>query len=297
MTLSHEARSQKIAFVVFALLAVVWGYNWVVMKVALTYAPPFAFAAMRTGGAAVLLFAMLAALGKPLRPPAAGRLLLLALLQTTGFVALTSWALSLGNAGKTAILAYTMPFWVLLLAAPILGEHITRGKALAGGLGLAGVILILSPWTAHKDFPGLILALAAGLAWALAVMVAKKIPAHDTWTLLSLNAWQCLIGCVPLIIVAVFLPESPIHWTLSFDLALAYNVVLGTGLAWFMWLFILSRLSASVSGLSALIIPVIGILAGWAQLSERPGPWEIIGALTLISGLGLVAWTQRRQRT
>lgn len=296
MTHSNEARGRKIAFLVLALLACIWGYNWVVMKIALGYAPPFMFAAMRTGGAALFLFGLLAAFGKPMRPPVIGRMLLLALVQTTIFVSLATLAVYLGDPGKSAILAFTMPFWVLVFAAPVLGERITRGKAIAGGLGLAGVILILSPWTSHPEFLSLVLALGAGFDWAIAVMIAKKIPVHGTWSLLSLNAWQALVGAVPLAVVALLLPSSPIHWTMPFILALAYNVVLGTGLAWFMWLFILSRLPASVSGLSSLIIPVIGILADWAQLGERPGAWESIGAATLIAGLGLIAWNQRRGR-
>lgn len=296
MNHAQKNGNPRTPYLVLALLAGVWGYNWVVMKVALGYAPPFAFAAMRTGGAAVFLFGLLAVLGKPMRPPVIGRMLLLALFQTTGFVALISFALSLGDAGKTAILAYTMPFWVLLLAAPLLGERLTTGKALAGGLGLAGVILILSPWTKHSDHLGLILALGAGLDWAIAVIIAKKIPVSGTWALLSLNAWQTLIGCIPLVVAALLLPESPIRWTLSFDLALAYNIVLGTGLAWFMWLFILSRLPAGLSGLSTLIIPIVGISAAWAQLGDRPGPWEGAGVLAIATGLGLIAWFQRRGR-
>ena len=294
MTPSQQAQGQKIAFLVLALLACIWGYNWVVMKVALEYAPPFAFAAMRTGGAGLFLFGLLAAFGKPLRPPVIGGMLLLALFQTTIFVALATFAVYIGNPGKSAILAFTMPFWVLLFAAPVLGERITRGKAIAGGLGVVGVILILSPWTVHSHFLGLLLALAAGFDWAIAVMIAKKTGLHGTWSLLSLNAWQALIGAIPLAIVALLLPSSPIHWTTPFILALAYNVALGTGLAWFMWLFILSRLPASVSGLSSLIIPVIGILADWAQRGQRPGGWESLGAFALILGLGLIAWTQRK---
>ncbi|MGA7964511.1 MAG: DMT family transporter [Gammaproteobacteria bacterium] len=294
MTQSDEARGRKIAFIALALLAVIWGYNWVVMKIALGYAPPFTFAAMRTGGAALFLFALLAVFGKPMRPPVIGRMLLLALFQTTFFVSLATMAVYIGDPGKAAILAFTMPFWVLVFAAPVLGERITRAKAIAGGLGLTGVILILSPWTAHNDFLGLLLALGAGFDWAIAVMIAKKIPVKGTWSLLSLNAWQALVGAVPIAIVALVLPASPIQWTTPFILALAYNVVLGTGLAWFMWLFILSRLPASVSGLSSLIIPVIGILADWAQLGEQPGAWESAGAIALIAGLALIAWNQRR---
>ncbi len=291
----HGARGRKLAFAALALLALIWGYNWVVMKVALSYAPPVAFGALRAGSAAAFLFAFLAACGKPLRMPASGRRVLsLALFQTTGFVGLMTCALSLGDAGRTAILVYTMPFWVLLLAAPVLGERITRGKALAGGCGLAGVVMIFSPWTVHGDLRGMALATGAGLDWAVAVMIAKTMRVHGIWALLGLNAWQALFGSIPLGLLALLAHAHPIHWTAAFIVALIYSVVFGTGIAWFLWLFVLSRLSASLSGLAALIIPVVGILADWAQLGARPGLWESLGAATLIFSLGLIAWIQRR---
>lgn len=288
----QDSQGRTAAFAALAVLALVWGYNWVVMKVALTYAPPFAFGALRAAGASVLLFAMLIALRKPLRPPAPRRMVWLALFQTFGFVALTTFALYTGHAGKTAILAYTMPFWVLVIAGPVLGERISAGKALAGGLGFTGLLLILSPWAAHPTFLSSLLAASAGLDWAIAVMIAKKIPARGTWELLALNAWQALVGCIPLALAALLVPAPPIRWTLPFDLALAYNIVLGTSLAWFLWLFMLSRLPAGLSGLSALVIPVVGIVAAWIQLGERPGPWEAAGVLAVLAGLALLAWAE-----
>ncbi len=293
---AHDARARNVAFAALAVLAVIWGYNWVVMKIALAYAPPFAFGTLRTTGAALFLFAVMAVRRKSLRMPASlGRLALLALFQTTGFVGLMTWALYQGDAGETAILVYTMPFWVLILAAPVLGERITASKALAGGFGLAGIVLILSPWTMHGGLFGMLLAVGCGLDWAIAVMIAKSIPVRGVWELLGLNAWQILLGSIPLGIVALVVHGHPIHWTPTFILALSYSVVLGTGIAWFLWLFVLSRLSASCAGLAALAVPIVGILADWVQLGARPGFWESVGSATLIFGLGLIARAQRRR--
>lgn len=294
-TASHEVGQRKVAFAVLAVLALIWGYNWVVVKIALSYAPPIAFSALRAAAAAAFLFVLLALCGKSLRAPVRPlRLALLALFQTTGFLGLISWALALGDAGKTAILAYTMPFWVLLLAAPILRERLTGAKVLAGGCGLTGIIMIFSPWTVHGDRLGMMLAIAAGADWAIAVLIAKTLRVQGMWALLGLNAWQALIGCLPLAAVALIVHAGPIRWTPAFIVTLFYSAVLGTGVAWAMWLFVLSRLSASLSGLAALSVPVIGILADWAQLGTRPGPWESLGAATLIAGLALIAWIQRR---
>ena len=46
------------------------------------------------------------------------------MLQTAGFLGLMTWALQGEGAGKTAILTYTMPFWLLLMAWVFLGERL-----------------------------------------------------------------------------------------------------------------------------------------------------------------------------
>ena len=79
-------------------LALVWGYNWVVMKSALAYVGPWDFAALRGVFGVILLFGVLWAVGAPLRPRHVGKTILLGVFQTTGFVGLISWALTSGDA-------------------------------------------------------------------------------------------------------------------------------------------------------------------------------------------------------
>src|SRR3569623_1889838 len=90
-------------------LALIWGYNRVVMKRALAYMGPFQFAAARMLLAALLLFAVGIVTKRPWRPRALPQTLLIGLLQTCGFSALIMWALLAGGAGKVAVLSYTMP--------------------------------------------------------------------------------------------------------------------------------------------------------------------------------------------
>ena len=126
---AQAPRSLYFAFGALALLALIWGYNWVVMKVGLRdYPQPFAFAAMRAALAGVCTFAALVILRRPLRPKALSLTLIFSVLQTTGFMGLTMWAVAEGAAGKASVLAYTMPFWLVLLAWAVLGERPGCGK-------------------------------------------------------------------------------------------------------------------------------------------------------------------------
>ncbi len=119
VTSTHLPRWQAIALI--ATLSLIWGYNWVMMKVAVTYAPPFAFAALRFLGGAIVLMATLKLMGRSLRfreLKARWRVItLIGLLQTALCFGLVTWALSTGAAGRSAVLNYAMPLWVLVFSA------------------------------------------------------------------------------------------------------------------------------------------------------------------------------------
>jgi len=126
-----------------------WGYNWVQMKVAVHYSPPFVFAAMRIFLGAVSLFLAMVWLRKPLLPKEIRGTFWVGILQITGVYGLTMWALVSGGAGKTSVLVYTMPFWTLILAWIFLGERIRGIQWFAIGLSLGGLLFILEPLNLH----------------------------------------------------------------------------------------------------------------------------------------------------
>ncbi len=81
-------------------------------------------------------------------------------------VGLAQWALMSGGAGKVAILSYTMPFWVVVMAALFLGERMRRWQYIAIGVACVGLILVLQPW--QLDFTSLksaLLAILSGVSW------------------------------------------------------------------------------------------------------------------------------------
>src|SRR5690606_12667662 len=127
-------------YAALALLALLWGYNWVVMKLALQYIGPLDFAVLRTLLGAALLFVVMAALGAPLKPMHVGKTFWLGMFQTGGFVGLISAALVSGNAGKSAVLGYTMPFWVIVLGWPLLEERLHGRQWPAVALILLGLV-------------------------------------------------------------------------------------------------------------------------------------------------------------
>ena len=274
------------AFAALFLLTLIWGYNWVVMKLAVQYASPFQFAALRTFLGALMLFLVLVLTKRPLALKEFPTMLTLGLLQTCGFTGLLIWALVSGGAGKTAVLSYTMPFWVMLFAWPMLGEKVQGWQWLAVVFALFGIVLIFDPLHIKGDGFSMALALLSGISWAISAIVSKKLhqraPHLD---LLNITAWPTLLGSIPIIILALVLPAPPIQWTDTFYYTIIYSIFLSGSLAWVLWLYALQRLPAGVASMASMLAPVIGVSAAWLQLGERPTPIELIGMLFIALAL------------
>lgn len=283
MLRKNESQTPALAAVV--VLAIVWGYNWIMMKVGVAYAPPFTFSALRALLGAVVLFGVMAALRKPFAISAVPRVALIGLLQTAGFIGFSTWALTVAGAGKTVILVYTMPFWIVLFGWPMLGERIRGLQWPALIVGLAGLLMLLNPRTGGS-LEGDVLAILAGLSWALASIFVKRLYATHDVDLISLTTWQMLFGGIPLAIVALLLPAHAVVWSPGFVVALAYNVIPASALSWLLWMYALQRLPAGTAGMALLTNPLVGVSAAWLQLGERPQAIEL-GGMALI-GLALL---------
>ncbi len=289
MSSRPAGRSYGFAMLLFAVITCIWGYNWIVMKIGLRYAPPFDFAALRAVCATTVLFTLLLLRGRGLRPQAPRGTVLLGLLQTTGFIGISTWALSSGAVGKTSVLVFTMPFWVLLLGWPLLGERVRGPQWLAVGLAAAGLLLIIEPWHLHASLLSEGLALTAGATWASASIVARRVQRNANLDVLSLTAWQMLCGTIPLVVLAWAVPAPAPRWGWQLAVALFYVSVLGMALAWSLWVYLLKRLPAGTAGLNALAIPAFAVITAWLQLGERPSASELAGMLCVGLALALIS--------
>ncbi|PXV52888.1 Threonine/homoserine efflux transporter RhtA [Dyella jiangningensis] len=272
---------------VLALLAtiVIWAYSWVVMKQVLQHAGPFDFAAIRYVLGALVLFGALLATRQSLRPPPLLSTVLIGLCQTTAFQGLGQWALVSGGAGHVALLAYTMPFWAVLLAWMMLDEGLTSRRWLGLGLAAIGLTCIIEPWHGLGNTQSTLLAIGAGLAWAMGTVLSKRVFQRHAPSPLSLTAWQMLFGALGLVLVALCVPQRPIEWTWGFIGGLVYSVVIASSLAWGLWLLVLHRLPTAIASVASLGVPIVSVLLAWAILHEQPTAMEFVGIAFILAGL------------
>jgi drug/metabolite transporter (DMT)-like permease len=288
------ASSARRALLALCLLSLIWAYNWIMLKEGLQFAGPFDYAALRTAPGALLLFAAMAWMKQPLAPRRLPRLMLLGLFQTTGFVSFVCWALVAGAVGKTTVLVYIFPFWTMLLAWPLLGERVRGAQWIAVSLAAAGFVLVLEPWNLGGSFASRIYAVLAGVCWAASSIIVKRWRNEGSFDLLSVTAWQMLLGGIVGIGIALLVPSRPVAWTGYFVLVLLYGIVLGSVAGWLLWLYILKHLPAGVASLGMMAVPALGVLLSKVNYGENPGAIEITGMLLIGASLALLSWLALR---
>jgi drug/metabolite transporter (DMT)-like permease len=285
-----DRRARPIAALAF--LVLVWGYNWVVIKLAVLDASPFTFAATRTLGGGIVLALAAPVLRKSLRPQFPAAYFWIGLFQTAGFIGLSTWAVVTAQAGQVAILVYTMPLWVSLLAWPLLGERIGGWQAAAIAIAFAGVVCMFGPL--HSVGVAEWLAVAAGLAWAIGIVLTKRLQQRAKPDVYGLSMWQMLFGGLVLVVVALVVPGHATTWSARYVFAVAYNVVLATAIAYVVFVFVIDALPARDAGMGSLGTPIIGTLAAWLQLGEVPTRLSALGMALIVMGLVVLSIADRR---
>ena len=279
--------SRYLPILALAALALIWGFSWVPGKLGVTNSSAFVFAALRNFPAYLIVFALLPLLGRSMRPKAVGLTAAVGVLQVAGFAGLTTAALVTGGAGHTAMLANTWQFWLLIVAWLLLGERLVGMQWLSVAIGLVGLVLIIEPWQLRGVLSSL-LTLAGAVCFAAGAVVAKVLRRRHQVDLLSLTAWQGLLGSIPLVIMALLVPGDGIQWSGTFIWSLMYSIFIGTALGTFVWLYVLSALPANMAGIGTIGTPVVGVLASWILLGEDLSAAEITGMVLLVLALSLL---------
>jgi drug/metabolite transporter (DMT)-like permease len=276
-----------------AALTLIWGSNWPVLKLGVAEVPPFTFRSYTLVFAGLGLLAIAKASGESIRIPKSDwwMVVVLAAFNIFGWNALVLFGIREMPAGRSAILAYTMPVWATLVSLFVLHERLSGRKVLGLALGMAGMaVLLWDDMSAIEKSPfGALMILGAAVVWGIGTVLLRKFkPALPQTTL---SGWMMIVGWLPFALLG---PLTDPQWivrpaTLSGSawFAIFFNVFFAGTLAHWAWFTLARTLPVAVSSLSSLPVPVVGVFAGIVVLGERPGPAEWI-ALTLVL-LALVA--------
>jgi len=277
-------------------VVVVWGTNFVAMKIGLLELTPFQM------GAGRYLFALLP-LMLFIRPPklAWQWVLLYGLCQGVGQFGLLFLALRAGmSASLASVLLQTQVFFTALLGMALLREQV--GRALQAGMLLAALglacfgVSYFTSGAGDVTLAGLLLVLAAAAMWAASNIVVRRVQrAAPGFDVLGFMVWSSLVPIVPFCLLSWVCDPAAAHAhlvQLSWHTwaALAYLGWLATLLGYALWTGLLTRHPANRIAPFSLGVPVVGISAGMLLLGDRITAWQWVGIAFIVASLAVVVF-------
>ena len=293
----HEhllVRTQRGAYVALAALTLIWGLNWIALKFALARADPVILNVHRTWIAVIVLFAILISQRHPFWPTSWVAVVVTGFFQTTVNFSATTLALAGGGVGRTSVLVFTMPFWTLLIAWPVLHERVRGAQWIAVAFALAGLTLVVEPWNWHGDLGPKLWAVLSGFGWAAGTVATKYFQRGRKLDPLNFLAWQMLAGVIPITFLPFLLGSPAPQWSVTYALLLLYVGAVSTGLAFLLWVTILRFLPAGTASLNMFAIPVIALVSSMIVFGERLTSAEWLGIACIGAGLVIVTITALR---
>ena len=266
------------------------------MKIGLESAPPVLFAGLRSvlGGALMAVLAWRRS-GWPRLSGQGREYTLLTVLNVLLFFGLQTAAIGLLPSGLAAVLVYLQPVLVGVLAWWLLGEPMTGARIVGLVLGFAGIVVVSGgAFAGQVSTPGVGLAVASALAWALGTIVFKATDGRvDPWWAVAL---PFLAGGVLLTLVGLVVEGPEISWSPRFVAALAFAGFVGTALAWSLWFGLVAAGEAGRAASYIFFVPLVGVVVGAVLLDETLTLSLLLGAALVVLGVYLVNRRPSRSR-
>ena len=283
------------------LVVVVWGLNFVVIKVGLHNMPPLMLAGLRF---MLVAFPALLAVARPKVPL---RLLLgYGLTISFGQFAFLFCAIKFGMpAGLASLVLQAQAFFTIILGAGVFGERL-QGKQVAGiALAVLGVLVLIEASLTGQHIPmiGFVLTLAAAFSWACGNIFNKKIMSHTSRPpVMSLVVWSALIPIIPFMVASLIFegPALMLQSLVSIDLttilSLAYLAFVATIIGYGIWGSLLGRYETWRVAPLSLLVPVVGMASAALLLGESLSILQLGGAVLIMAGLYINVFGFRLRR-
>ncbi|OWW20451.1 EamA family transporter [Noviherbaspirillum denitrificans] len=277
----------KPADILLALIVVlIWGFNFVVIKLGLQGLPPILFTALRFACAALPLVFFIRRPAVPLHLLAGYAAFQFAVQFTLLFS-----GMKIGfPPGLASLVIQLQAFFTIGLAVAVLGER-PRWPQVAGALiAFTGMGLVAAHLEARATFLGFLMVVAAGFSWGVGNIFTKRIGKVDA---LALVVWGSLLATPPLVLASLAI-EGPdvisgalqrIDWLSAGAVMFqAYpTTILGFGI----WSMLMRKYPAATVAPFTLLVPVAGMLSAALVLGEPLQWWKIAAGLLVLTGLAL----------
>ena len=284
------------------LVVVVWGLNFVVIKVGLHNMPPLMLAGLRF---VLVAFPALLFVARPKVPL---RLLLgYGLTISFGQFAFLFSAIKFGMpAGLASLVLQAQAFFTIVLGAVAFGERLQLKQVLGITLAVFGVLVLAESSLNGQDVTGLgfMLTLAAAFSWACGNIFNKKIMQHPSRPgVMSLVVWSALIPVVPFMVASLIFDgpalmlQSLVQIDITTVLSLVYLAFVATIIGYGIWGTLLGRYETWRVAPLSLLVPVVGMASAALLLGETLNGLQLLGAALIMAGLYINIFGFRLRRS
>jgi O-acetylserine/cysteine efflux transporter len=282
---------RRFSILAFVFLILFWSSAFGAIKVSLEYAPPILFAGMRT-----LLCGLVVALAALVWGGRANLrrdwliYLILAVLNVVLFMGLQTFTILYMPSGSAAVVIYLQPILVGLASYLVLNEQLSVPKVVGLVLGFSGVVVVSTGSLSGSSLGtplGVAFGVGSALSWTLGTVYFKWYGERLS-TLWAVAVPFSAGGVVLTGLGLVLEPLSSISWTGTYFASFLYTALVGTALAWMLWLGLVKAGEASRVSAYVFFVPLASVLLGAAFLGETLSPWLMAGAALVICGIYLV---------
>jgi len=275
-------------------VACIWGLTFIAIKIGVGEAPPLMFSALRFVFAALPLVLFIA-------PPKAPALIvaLYGLFIGVGQFGLLFVAIRAGMpVGLTSLVVQLQAFFTILFAWVFFHERPSGAQMIGASIAFLGIALIGSRRLDGASVGPFLMVIAGAAFWAAGNITAKLAGRVD---MLRFIAWSSLAAPVPLALLSLLF-EGPrgivavLHPSVTLVVCVAVVSYAGTIFGFGVWSRLLSHYPAASVAPFALLVPVVGMVAGSLIFAEPLGLFEFWGAVLVMAGLSFNVFGERLVR-
>lgn len=279
----------------FAFLGIIWGTNFIFMRQASEWISPVQIVFLRVlcGFVPIAVMAWMQKAVRREHLKYTGHFLVMALLATVIYY----WAFASGTSlllsGVSGVLSGAIPLFSFIVAAIFLRqEKITLVRLCGLMLGFAGVILIAKPWQVSGEsisLAGVGYMIMGSLSVGISFVYAKKFLADKQIAPLALTTYQIGLALLILACITPFTGITAIAQDSTASLGLIIGLgLLGTGVAYLTYYYLILNLGAVVASSVTYIPPVVALIVGFLAANEQLGVTEILSMVLIMSGVFLL---------
>ncbi len=294
--------AKNLPLILFAILGIVWGSNFIYMKWASEYLSDIQIVLIRVlfGFIPVLIYAMYLKVLKLEHLKYSFHFFIMALLATTVYYYFFVKASSLLLSGVVGALSGTIPLFTFILAVIFIkDEKITPLRILGIAIGLLGVVLIAKPYDANlleTNIEGVIFAITGSLIIGISFVYAKRFISPLKIHFAALTSYQLGYALLILLFITDYkgieniLPHTHVFIGLVVGLGL-----LGTGLAFIIYYYLIERIGAVNASSATYLPPLVALFIAYFFVNENITLVDLLATVLIFSGVFLINAKKKAQ--